>query len=292
LGNSTASPSHCSVAFNRQQNLKMYRSNTIILRCLGCLLLTLHCLSGALAADPDCSRTFTLALHDHGLLYSANTNTGIDKDFADELIRRSGCKVTVSLMPRARIWQLIDSGALDFSLSGITNAERDRFAAFAWYFSNKYYLLVRKDAGVRNVADFERNDSLQLGVIRGFRYSETANRLVDKLHFANRLSQAGGLAPLYQTLILNRIQGMIIEPFDYPALEEEKIRDFTALIEFNDPAVPHGLIMSNKALPPPEQEKWRILVNGMRTDGTVRRIFEKYFKPDLAAAMVDFQAPR
>eukprot|EP01036_Dinobryon_divergens_P007957 gene7957-10624_t len=104
--------------------------------------------AGVLAADPpDCSRPLTLALHDHGLLFSAQTGEGIDKDVADELIRRSGCKVNVSLMPRARIWQLIEAGGLDFSLSGITNEARDRFATFAWYFSNKYYLLVRKDAG-------------------------------------------------------------------------------------------------------------------------------------------------
>lgn len=247
--------------------------------------------SGVLAAGPDCSHTYTLALHDHGLLYSADTNTGVDKDFTDELIRRSGCKVTVTFMPRARIWQLIESGGLDFSLSGIRNAERDRFAGFAWYFSNKYYLLVRKDAGVRSLADFERKDGLQLGVIRSFRYSESANRLVDRLQGANRVSQAGGLEPLYQTLLLNRLQGMLIEPFDYPALEEKKLRELTNIIEFNDPAVPHGLIMSKKALSPAEQESWRALVNSMRADGTVRRIFRKYFKPELADAMVDFQVP-
>jgi len=30
-------------------------------------------------------------------------------------------------------------------------------------------------------------------------------------------------------------------------------------------------------------------VDQMRADGTVRRIFEKYFKHDLADSMVDFQ---
>jgi polar amino acid transport system substrate-binding protein len=30
----------------------------------------------------------------------------------------------------------------------------------------------------------------------------------------------------------------------------------------------------------------------MRTDGTVRRIFRKYFKPELADSMVDFTLPR
>jgi polar amino acid transport system substrate-binding protein len=46
--------------------------------------------------------------------------------------------------------------------------------------------------------------------------------------------------------------------------------------------------MSKKALPEAEQEKWRALIQGMRADGTLRRIFEKYFNPTLAAAMVEF----
>lgn len=257
-------------------------------RLLFALLLVFSHVGFASAATPDCSRTYTLALHDHGLLYSSNTDTGIDKDVADELIRRSGCKVTVSLMPRSRIWQLIESGALDFSLSGITNPERDKFAGFAWYFSNKYYLLVRNDAGVRDLSGFEQNATLQLGVIRSFRYSESANRLVDKLQEANRLSQAGGLAPLYQTLMAGRVQGMIIEPFDFPAVEEKKIRELTTILEFNDPPVLHGLIMSKKALSATQMDQWRTMVNGMRADGTMRRIFEKYFKPELAAALVNF----
>ncbi len=257
-------------------------------RFLVALLLVLGCLGLASAATPECSRTYTLALHDHGLLYSADTDSGIDKDVAAELIRRSACKVTVSLMPRSRIWQLIESGALDFSLSGISNAERDKFAGFAWYFSNKYYLLVRNDAAVQDLAGFERNEKLQLGVIRSFRYSESANRFVDQLQQSNRLSQAGGLAPLYETLMQGRVQGMIIEPFDFPALEEKNIRAMSKILEFNDPAVPHGLIMSKRAVSAQQQERWRSLIDSMRADGTMRRIFEKYFKPELAAALVSF----
>ncbi len=257
-------------------------------RLLLAILLGLGLLGVARAAPLDCSRTYTLALHDHGLLYSAESDSGIDKDVADALIRRSGCKVVVSLMPRARIWQLIESGALDFSLSGIANAERDKFAGFAWYFSNKYYLLVRNDAGVHSLADFEKNERLQLGVIRSFRYSESANRFVDTLQGANRVSQGGGLAPLYQTLLQGHIQGMLIEPFDFPAVEEKKIRALSRILEFNDPPVPHGLIMSHKALTAAQQEQWRALINSMRSDGSMRRIFEKYFLPDLAAALVNF----
>jgi polar amino acid transport system substrate-binding protein len=263
----------------------------VIRRSLGAVLLALSWAGSAVAAGPDCSRPFTLALHDHGLLYSVETDSGIDKDFADELARRSGCQIKVSLMSRQRIWKLIESGALDFSLSGITDAQRAQYASFAWYFSNKYYLLVRKDSGIRQLADFEHNDQFQLGVIRSFRYSDSANHLVDTLAAENRVSQAGGLDPLYQALIARRIEGMIIEPFDYPAIDEKNIRDVTTIVEFNDPAVPHGLIMSKRALSAAEQDKWRALVNQMRADGTVRRIFAKYFNPDLAESMVDFQSP-
>lgn len=244
--------------------------------------------AGAAAVGPDCTRPMTLALHQHGLLYSATTGTGIDRDFADELIRRSGCKVSVNVLPRARIWQLIESGALDFSLSGIANPDREKFAAFAWYFSNKYYLLVRKDTHAQRLEDFERNPELQLGVIRSFRYSRSANRMVDRLHEARRVSYAAGLEPLYDVLMTNRVQAMIIEPFDYPEIESARIKEVAKIIEFNDDPVPHGLIMSRSSIPPAEQEKWRALVEAMRTDGTVLRIFQKYFPRELAQTMVNF----
>jgi polar amino acid transport system substrate-binding protein len=154
--------------------------------------------------------------------------------------------------------------------------------------STSYYLLVRNDTGVKNIAGFEKDDKLQLGVIRSFRYSESANRMVDKLQTANRISQAGGLAPLYQTLMQGQIQAMIIEPFDFPALDEKKIREMSTILEFNDPAVPHGVIMSKKSLSSSQQDQWRNLVNAMRSDGTMKRIFEKYFKPELATSLVTF----
>lgn len=262
-----------------------------MLHCVRLLMISalLCAVGGALAAEgPNCPRPMTLALHDHGLLYSSVTDAGIDKDFATELIKRSGCKISVTVMPRARIWQLIESGALDFSLSGINNEAREKFSSFAWYFSNKYYLLVRKDANVFKLADFENNSRLQLGVIRSFRYSKNANRLVDKLHEDRRVSYSSGLDPLYEVLAMNRIQGMIIEPFDYSQVAGSAIRDLATIIDTDDDSVPHGLIMSKRSIPPDEQDKWRALVNGMRSDGTTLRIFGKYFEPDLAKSMVNF----
>ena len=267
--------------------------STMLLRLrFGCRL-ALALLGGwvlpvAAADAPRCDRPFTLALHDHGLLYDSQTGEGIDRDMADALLQRSGCTINISLMPRARIWQLIESGLLDFSLSGISNDTREKFASFAWYFSNKYYLLVRKDAAVQDLADFQRNPALKLGVIRSFRYSSTANQFVDALDSQGRVSHASALAPLYEVLLDNRLHAMIIEPFDYPTLDSTRLRALTRILAFDDPPVRHGLIMSRAALAQDQRQAWRALVDGMRADGTVTRIFEKYFKPELARQLTQF----
>ena len=178
----------------------------------------------AAARLPDCSRPLSLGLHEHGLLYTGQTGEGIDKDIADEMVRRSGCHLTLTVLPRARIWQLIESGALDFTLSGITNPQREKFAAFAWYVSNKYYLLVRRDADVRSVAEFRRKHGLRVGLIRSFRYGDQANLFVDALEAEDRITYAGSLDPLYTILLDDGIQAMIIEPFDFPVIAGAQLK--------------------------------------------------------------------
>jgi polar amino acid transport system substrate-binding protein len=237
---------------------------------------------------PDCSRPLSLGLHEHGLLYTAQTGEGIDKDIAEEMTRRSRCHITLTVLPRSRIWQLIEAGALDFTLSGISNAQRDRFAAFAWYVSNKYYLLVRRDAEVRSVSEFRRKRGLRLGLIRSFRYGEQANEFVDALESEERVTYAGSLDPLYTILLDDDIQAMIIEPFDFPVIAGAQLKAQTSILEFADPAVPHGLVMSRKSLPPAQLQAWGDVIQSMRADGTIRRIFEKYFPADLAKQMTQF----
>lgn len=253
------------------------------------ILLALLCSGSAWANEkPDCSRTYTLAYHDHGMLYSGDNDTGIDKDVAVEMIKRSGCQFEISLMPRSRIWLLIEEGKLDFSMSGITNDARDKFAGFAWYFHNKYYLLVRKDARVNNLSDFKKNPNLEIGAVRSFRYSPKANAFVDKLSEQKRVTDVLEHKQLLNMIKLNRIQGMIMEPFNNSQIENHELENITSIIDTGDAPVLHGLIISKKALPESEQKKWRAIIDGMVKDGTMLRIMNKYFEPEMAKSMVTF----
>lgn len=262
----------------------MFRLKLILILSMSWILL-----SGIFAADgPDKTRSYNLALYDHGLLYSAQSDQGIDRDFADELIRRSGCKINVRLLPLSRIWQLIESGALDFSTSGVRIMDRQNFADFAWYFIDKYYLLVRTDAKAQSIADFERNTQLKIGVVRGIRYTNSTNNFIDHLSADSRVSFASILDTLYNVMAINRIQGMIIEPFDLPQVSSGPLRSLCTIIEFEDAAVPHGLVMSKKAIPETERRKWHNLVEEMRNDGTMLKIFSRYLSSDIAQSLVQF----
>lgn len=46
--------------------------------------------------------------------------------------------------------------------------------------------------------------------------------------------------------------------------------------------------MSKKALSAAQVEQWRGIIHAMRADGTMLRIFKKYFNPELAATLVNF----
>jgi polar amino acid transport system substrate-binding protein len=254
------------------------------------LLCTLMLFSPAVVAQelPQCSRTFTLAYHEHGLLYNKTIDKGIDKDVAAELVKRSGCQVEISTLPRSRIWLMIEAGQLDFSMSGITNEARDKYASFAWYLYNKYYFLVRQDAGVTSLQEFERNPLLKLGGIRSFRYSKNLNSMVDRLAPLQRITEVADHEQLLNMLRLGRIQGMIIEPFNYSQVESRELDRLTTILESGDPPTLHGLIMSKKSLPLVEQKKWRAIIDGMRLDGTMLKILQNYFDPAMAKSMVTF----
>ncbi|MDH5258612.1 MAG: ABC transporter substrate-binding protein, partial [Gammaproteobacteria bacterium] len=87
---------------------------------------------------------------------------------------------------------------------------------------------------------------------------------------------------------LNRIQGMIIEPFNYTQVDSRSLQGITRVIDTGDAPVLHGLIMSKKSLPPKEQAKWRGIIDEMHQDGTILKILSKYFEKPMAEAMVDF----
>ena len=73
--------------------------------------------------------------------------------------------------------------------------------------------------GDQTYGDFERNKALQLGVIRSFRYSATANRFVDKLDSQGRVNHASALSALYQVTPEVNVYARVARGFRGPTIQ-------------------------------------------------------------------------
>jgi polar amino acid transport system substrate-binding protein len=63
-----------------------------------------------------------------------------------------------------------------------------------------------------------------------------------------------------------------------------EVQDWT----LGEKGLPHGLIMSRRRFSDAEVARWQALLNAMRADGTLKRIFTQYLPPDEAGKMLDY----
>jgi len=255
------------------------------------LLLALVGLTAAPAgANPLCPEggPIRFAHYEFGLLYSADTGTGIDDEIQQELQRRSGCAFTVSLRPRARIWVDLQTGALDMAGSGIQTPARDAFAWFAHYVveDNQVVLADTVPASVRDMADFLAQPRYRLGNVRSFSFSPYYDDQVAWLQRAGRLHTVSDTAALYRQFAQGRFQAFIASPFLSRHYFQRMGIPVPRRTEDWDPAppTPSGLVMAKKRFSPAQAQAWQALVQGMLDDGTVLRIVGRYLGPKDAPA--------
>lgn len=234
----------------------------------------------AITENKHCFKKFTLAFYSFGFFYSTETKTGIDKDVAIEMMKRSKCSIEMFEMPRIRIWKSIENGSLDFATSGLETIERDKFAYFALYNQFKNVVIFRKDANVSSWNSFFSNKLLKLGVIRGYKHGEP-DRMIDVLKEQNRVIDYAEQVTLYDELNKNSVQAILgsIVTYKYyikraKGLSQKiKIEDWTP----QQNTVKTGIVLSKKVFSKVEADYWKSIINGMNHDGTMMKIFRKYF---------------
>lgn len=270
---------------------------------LGCAIsLTLFTLITLLplpsfAISVDCgTRPIRLAFYDYGFFYFENAKKqaqGIDKDIVDELAKRSGCKFDTQVMVRARIWADLATGEVDMSVSGIQNPERERFAWFAHYLSMKNYAILQKAvaAKVHSAEQFLAQPQLAFGVVRAFKHGEEQDNLLKQLRQANRVEESPDVESIFKKLKENRVDAM----FSQPAVYRKKLLDLNleSNVQIQDwtpreKGVPHGLILAKSRFSEKDATQWRALIETMRKDGSLKRIFERYLPASDAAKLLEY----
>ncbi|MGL6040409.1 MAG: substrate-binding periplasmic protein [Deefgea sp.] len=230
-------------------------------------------------AAPQCPAMIKVAFYDYGLLYSAGK--GIDQDVINELKLRSNCNFVSTVLPRARIWNDIETGDLAMSVSGIQNSTRDQFAWFAPYLSIKNVSIIHKSVSktTHSFEDFINDKTLQWGAVRAFKHGETQDHFLTLMREQNRVIEAANAEQLFELLKAGRIQGLFSQSPVYgyyiPKLgisQKISTQDWAPL----EKPVPHGLILSKKHFTATEAEQWKNLIATMNQDGTMQRILSQH----------------
>jgi polar amino acid transport system substrate-binding protein len=240
------------------------------------------------------SKPVRLAFYDFGLFHFSekNVSTGIDKDLVDELIKRSGCTFETQVMARARIWADLASGNLDMTVSGIQNAERDRFAWFAPYLVMKNYALVRlaNDTSVQSADDFLKQTTLKFGVVRAFRHGTEQDQWLDQLRAQQRVEESPDVETIFRKLRDHRVNAIFSQPpvyrknlQDLDMARKIAVQDWTP----KEKGVPHGLVLAKSRFSDPEAAQWRTLIEEMRTDGSLKKIYLRYLPAAEADRLLD-----
>jgi polar amino acid transport system substrate-binding protein len=236
---------------------------------------------------PACpARPVTMGVYEFGSFYHAGS--GLDKDVADQLATRSGCKFELRLMSRAVIWRELQSGNLDMTLSAAATPARTTFAwatPYLWI-KNKILLSKEVDPAIHSTADFIAAPNLRIGVARGYFIGKTYDELIVQLRNIARVEDVSTTDQLYAMFKAGRYQAVIGAPLVYTGY----LRDGQARVEDwapDSPRVSANLLVSKKNFSKDEGKRWGELIKAMVNDGTMARLLEKYVTPAEAIKLLN-----
>ncbi|HRE15689.1 MAG TPA: hypothetical protein PLW86_01310, partial [Rhodocyclaceae bacterium] len=133
-------------------------------------------------------RPIRLAFFETPMLYA--DGKGLDRDFVDELQRRSKCRFVTEVMPRARVWKELENGQLDMTTSVLPTPEREQSMWVLNYFQlRSYVILSRPQAGhIKSLEEFlTAPKPLIFGRVRGYKHGAALDAWIGQLEEQGRV---------------------------------------------------------------------------------------------------------
>ncbi len=242
------------------------------------------------AQAPVCpARSIVVGLYEFGNFYHAGT--GLDKDLAEELRKRSGCIFSYKVMQRRAIWPALQSGSVDMTFSAVGTPERMVFAWAEPYMWVKNMLVLRKDASssVHSLADFIADPNLRLGHGRAHAAGPAFEDFVTQLRNIGRVEDVDDTDRMYAMFKAGRFQAMVAPKLVYGSYLKDEIAAGSVRVEDWGAAKPNvatNLMMSKVHFSAEESRRWGALLKEMRADGTLHRMISRYVGQDDAGRML------
>lgn len=233
-------------------------------------------------------RPIVVGLYEFGFYYHAGA--GLDKDVAEQLQKRSGCSFDLRVMPRRAIWQAMQSGSVDMTLSAAATPERLMFAFAVPYLWSQNMAILRKEVGanVRSTNDFLADPNLRLGIGRGFVPGAAYDEFVSQLRNIGRVEDVDDAGQMYAMFKAGRFQAVLGSQMVYASYLKDEIQNGQVRIEDWGKGKSRGatnLLLSKKTFSAEDAKHWGELLKSINADGTMQRLVSHYLDAESSARM-------
>ncbi|HVI87078.1 MAG TPA: ABC transporter substrate-binding protein [Dongiaceae bacterium] len=263
-------------------------------RLVTALITGLLIISPAAAADTPsafgCDLPIRIAFAESGALY--HQGVGIDQDVITEIAARTGCKFDPVALPREQIWRQFNLGALDMTTGARKTAERAKIAYFVPYIGLKTVIVSGTGVAtqIRSFDDVLAHADWRIGIVSGFFYGAYYEYRLHGLREHYRIIVYPDQQKLYNGLQHNDIQVILSQSLNY-AFYLPLDRDQQNFVMFDaspSPPAPYHLVFRRDRFTPTTIDAWTRVIEQMRLDGTLEKIYRRRVSADMARFLLNF----
>lgn len=254
------------------------------------IIINIFFLASQVVADEKtqfgCQKPIVVGLYEYGIMYSEKTKGGVDKETAELLAKKTGCDVRFQVKPRARIWQEIETGDLDITLSALKNSDREKFGAFIPYVNGKTLIVLEKSlaniSSLEDILDLYPAKRVNVGVVRSFSYGEEVDSFLKKASGKGMVIEFPDMASLFQGVEKKQVK----VTFGTAALLPEYLKQYNNLDkiiikDITKQQFQAHVVLSRKRFKDREIENWRKVIREVRSNGELEKIFLSYLPKEV-----------
>lgn len=247
----------------------------------------------ALAETPSalgCDKPIRVAVAEFGVLY--HEGVGIDEDLLQEIAARTGCQFDIRVLPREQIWRQFQQGALDMATSTRVTGDLGKSAYLLPYLGLKTVIVTTTGNAtqIRSFNDVLARQDWRIGVVAGFAYGAYYDYRLHGLREQYRIITYPDQQMLYRGLQHGDVQVVLSQSVNYAfylPLDADQ-QNFVMFDAAPGLPVPHALVFERGRFTPIMINAWTRIIEQMRLDGTLEKIYRRRVTPDMAALLLTY----
>jgi polar amino acid transport system substrate-binding protein len=237
-----------------------------------------------------CDRPIHLAFAEFGVLY--HQGVGIDQDLIDEIARRTGCQFDTQVLPREQIERRLLNGALDMATGARATSNLRKSAYLVPYLGLKTVIVTTTGNAtqIHSFDDVLARADWRIGVVAGLAYGAYYDYRLHGLHEQYRIITYPDQQTLYRGLRHDDVQVVLSQSVNY-AFYLPLPGDQQDFVMFDAaPALPvaHALAFERDRFTPAMIDAWTRVIEEMRLDGTLEKIYQRRMPPTMAAQLLTY----